>query len=324
MTQNMPEISCPQCGKSEIYISLIKGREDRCLCCRTPMFLKICKSCGAENRGVYECQTCGKSLGSISDITPDTLFIEETEATPIQLKLAQIEKDIPRMPYNTTIENYCTKQQKRNFWHKKLSVAEKLSFYKRMNKSYPEGCFDPNTFFEAFDKVSMKEGYFLDYRYCDNDYCGEAAIFARKSGSKSLILARDESREHKEQVFDVIDFEKSPSGIFQLAVFFAVHDKFYLFAHSRYRIYQPILTRKQHEDLIDYNNDNLKPEAVERLKKLDIRPRIVIENTDKAQVTFFTYNKYKGFFWKRYNFEHNRFREGESEQIAWLLRTGHF
>jgi hypothetical protein len=269
------------------------------------MFLTLCALCGAENRGVYACRACGASLGSVTDISPDTILIEEAEADPIQQKLATIRANIPPRPRETTITTNRT----------------------RMNQSYPEGCFDPNTFLEAFDKVSLKEGYFLDYCYTDLDagtFASSPDIFARKAGSLPLTLATDEAAVEKEPVYAALEFEKSPAGLFQLAVFYAVHDRFYLFAHANYGNCQPILTRQQYDVILDDQSDNLRPEALDLLKRQDIRPRVVMTGPDSGHVTMLYFFRYRGFRWIRSYIEGGKIVEWNGEEIAWPVRKVYF
>jgi hypothetical protein len=257
----------------------------------------------------------------------NAILIEESEVDRIQRKLAEIRESIPRMPDNTTYYYLRRRDQKRNIWYRNLTDADKLAFYKRPNQSYPEGCFNPNRFFEAFDKVRLKEGYFLDYHLytgVGSMYGGAPDLFARKVGSLPLPLIQDVSTVKTETVADVLEFEKSASGLFQLALFYAVHDRFYLFAHRNYGDYQPVLTRRQYDALLQEKSDNVSPEALELLKRQDIRPRIVMNSSDSGHVTMFHFNRFRGFFWIRYAIEAGKVSDEKSEQVAWLLRKINF
>ncbi len=315
--QNLPH--CPKCGGTGITDSFRKrlriAREEPCdsdsdedkMCafCRTSMFLRVCAACGTENRGVYECRSCGRSLGSITDITPDTLFIEEAAADPVQGGLEKIREDITRRPDDADVE-------------------QAVSSGKRQMQSYPAGFFDPNRFFDVLDKVRMKEGYFLDYFYREPDaetFGSSPDVFARKIGTPPLTCDRDKSTIATVAVADALEFEYLPSGLFQLALLDAIHDNFYRFAHANYGDYRPILTRRQYDAILQEETDNLKPEVLQLLQRQDIRPRVVMNSLDSGHVTMFHFNRYKGFFWIRYVIAAGKVSDGDSEQIAWLLNT---
>jgi hypothetical protein len=269
------------------------------------MFLTICAACGTENRGVYECRSCGRSLGSIADITPDTVFIDEAEADPVQRGLAEIRESITREPDDA-------------------AAAQAISSGRRQMQSYPAGFFDPNRFFEVLNKVCLKEGYVLDYFYKvpDADTFGSSPdVFARKIGTPPLTCDRDNSTVATVAVADALEFEQSPYGLFQLALFDVVHDNFYRFAHANYGDYRPILTRRQYDAILQEISDNLKPQALDLLQRQDIRPRVVMTGPDSGHVTLFHFNRYNGFFWIRYFIDAGKVSEDDSEQIAWLLHT---
>lgn len=302
--ENQNRIPCPKCGKSAIT-TFRSSDNIVCLSCLTSMFLAICPCCGAENRGVYECRLCGGSLGSVSDITPETLFIGDSETDPIQMALSEIRENISRKPDADAIEK------------------ANLSGNRQM-QSYPAGLFNPNRFFEVLDKVRLKDGYFLDYFYVEPDadtFGSSPDVFARCAGTLPLTCYRENSPVATVDVAAVLEYEHSPAGLFQLALFDAVHDNFYRFWHANYGDYRPILTKRVYDEIIEKHSYNLKPSALESLQRQDIRPRVVMTGPNCGHVTMLYFNRYKGFFWIRSVIDAGKVSQNEEEQIAWLLRT---
>jgi hypothetical protein len=291
------------------------------------MFLRKCTACGTDNRGLYHCRVCGTSLGSITDITAETYFIEESETEPMHQKLEQIRENMPPMPDRTIINTNWTWHKKRTVWHKKMTFTEKLLIYRNMDKSYPESAFNPNHYLEAFNKLSLKEGYFLDYRYYESDedsLGGSPDVFARKVGSIPLPLAHNEENAEKYDVSDVVEYEKSFSGLLQLVVFFAVYNTFYLFWHSQYGDNRPVLSREYYENLLKEYSDKLSITAVELLRRQDISPRIVSTDFLNGQVSMMLFNRFSGFKWIRYTIENGRIINSEDEKIAWIKQRMRF
>ena len=302
--ENQNRIPCPKCGKTAIT-TFRSSDNIVCLSCLTSMFLAICQSCGAENRGVYECRLCGGALESVSNITQETVLIDEAEADPIQKALAELRESISREPDDAAIE-------------------QAVSSGRRQMQSYPAGMFDPNRFFEVLDKVHLKEGYFLDYFYVEPDadtFGSSPDVFARCAGTLPLTCYRENSPVATVDVAAVLEYEHSPAGLFQLALFDAVHDNFYRFWHANYGDYRPILTQKQYSAILEKESGNLKPLALELLRRQDIRPRVVMTGPDSGHVTMLYFNRYKGFFWIRSVIKAGKVCQNEKEQIAWLLRT---
>lgn len=293
------------------------------LSCDAPTFLKLCSQCGANNQGVYTCRSCNAALPTLWDKESNTYFIEESESQRIHSSLLEIKRKMPELPSRSTIDTYRSWKQKRDLWHKKLSFAEKLSFYKNMNKSYPESAFDPNQFFEAFDKVWLQDGYFLDYRICEPDaenFGGRPAVFARKSGSMSMCLVRSEEAVEKFKVFDVIEYEKSGSGLFQLVLFYSVYDRFYLHWHSGYDNYRPVLVREHFEELVKENARDFTPETMSLLQSQDIRPRVVSADYVNGHVSMMQFNSHFGFQWVRYEIINGKISETTEEELAQVKR----
>ncbi len=302
--EDQNRIPCPKCGKTSLS-TFLSSDNIVCLSCMTSMFLAVCPFCGAENRGIYECRLCGGALESVSNITPETLFIEEAEADPIQRALAELHESISREPDNAVIE-------------------QAVSSGRRQMQSYPAGMFDPNRFFEVLDKVRLKEGYFLDYFYVEPDadtFGSSPDVFARCAGTLPLTCFREKSPVTTVDVAAVLEYENSPSGLFQLALFDAVHDNFYLFWHANYGDYRPILTKNLYDSILEKESNNLKLSALELLHRQDIRPRVVMTGPDSGHVTMLYFNRYKGFFWIRSVIKAGKVSQNEEEQIAWLLRT---
>jgi hypothetical protein len=167
-----------------------------------------------------------------------------------------------------------------------------------------------------FDRIQIADGYFLDYRYYEDLYCGLPAVFARKFASKSMILSTHEGDEETAKVFDVLTYEESPMGLFQYALFCGVYDKFYTLAHSNYGEIFPVLTHSQFEALILDQRYNIKDWAIELLQRQDVRPRVAMSD-DGCGVTIFTYSRYYGFGWHKYKVVGKSVHEETYEQLTW-------
>ena len=112
--------------------------------------------------------------------------------------------------------------------------------------------FDLNTLLSVFPRVHIHDKYVLDYVYWHNGRGGEPFPYARKNldppinnvseyrdrygfpSAQSLLIGAEPTTETIAPVIQHVDFEKTPEGYFQLAIFLMLHRRFYLFWHSNY------------------------------------------------------------------------------------------
>lgn len=298
---------CAHCGNHLLTLDAetesLLNRKLGCLWCGFPTDVRNCPECNTENRGMYECVSCHTYFGELCRIGNGTVFLDNGMLADFQAEYDAFFENIPRQKCNSDIEMYQTRECKRNLWFKKLSFHQKLHYFTDTNKSYPADCFDPNSFFQLFRKLSIKPGYILDYRFAMSDMSGRAAVFARRSGSRSMILSRKEGDEPKEQVLDVIDFERSPEGFLQYALFSMVYASFYRIGHAKYGEGNPIFTRQRLTEALEYSKENMRSDAIERVLRQDIRPRVEIIDSDNAHVTIFMHNRFNSFLWHRFHIE---------------------
>lgn len=199
--------------------------------------------------------------------------------------------------------------------------------------------FDVNRFLTVFDRVHLQPGYVLDYyhdhidrppdptwaRLLDSD--ASPAVFTRRADESHAEAAHRASalRWRRDHLMDHLEFERSPEGYLQWAVFSVAVHQFYLCWHANYNDRRFMLTRAALELVIaeleppptDSNSPldkfmrvSLKnpggsplPDAHKQtLRALDPTPWVKVAG-DLGEVRALTFSKWGGFAW-----HHHRLR----------------
>ena len=176
--------------------------------------------------------------------------------------------------------------------------------------------FDANRFFEVFDKVRLNEGYVLDYVYFSAGFFGgRPLLYTRKIDSEPLSSVKDLKHifvENPDYPFpssmawtdDVyfrnenhpyrkdIEFEKTPSGYFQFALFCIAVEQFYLYQHDAYKLVYFIITQSELEERLW--KFHLPEKDQMTIRATDLRPTIT-QNNNSAGVKVAYFSPWRGY-----------------------------
>jgi len=157
--------------------------------------------------------------------------------------------------------------------------------------------YDPNRFFEVFDRLRPMEGCTLDYYFHRFSGFGLPYVYTRRIDSAPVTDHREFMARFPYQRSRIrhIEVEPSPSGYFQFAVFYNAVCQSHLFGHCRWGLTRPVLTEKQLKDTLDFISGEARRK--EFLKKHSTRPRLaVLACEDLAKVIFIAFNPFRGLY----------------------------
>ena len=166
--------------------------------------------------------------------------------------------------------------------------------------------FDANQYFNVLTRVSMREGYVLDYVYQSDDLGGYPLLYARPSdqagyASPAEIPNNAELPEFQEYV-EVDDTEQ---GYFEYVVLDIMADQFYLYWHANYNDYEIVCDRDEVNEIVTRVSSGdfglaMDPVQQARARALrNIEPTVSL-NEDAATVQFMTFTKWGGFYRETY------------------------
>jgi hypothetical protein len=175
----------------------------------------------------------------------------------------------------------------------------------------PEERFDPNRYFEVFDRLRPDDGWGLDYVYHYWGNGGSPLLYPRRRGAPPLTTPDEYSERfpwgEQPGVYPWLwrlSAERSPEGAFQLALLALEGQKFYLHWHNHYFDTEYVCTPERLAQLLgtipDEREepsfvDGFTPEQRERLRRYDLAP-VVRRAGDFAEVEALVYTKFGGFF----------------------------
>ena len=186
----------------------------------------------------------------------------------------------------------------------KLGIGE-FPYYLRGNYGYharSPDWFDPNKYFEMFDKIQLMDGYTLDYFYTMGKLGGRPILFTRRIGKK-YYPNNDQMGElmkklsHKSSLINHIGFERSPAGYFQFAVFNIVVHKFYLFWHSNYAWSNFVFSKNELKDKINRIRGDGYLTNKFIAENIKINPQVEILNERDAKVILTIFSIWHGIFY---------------------------
>jgi hypothetical protein len=167
--------------------------------------------------------------------------------------------------------------------------------------------FDPNTFFDILDRLSMKPGLVLDYCYFKSGIGGYPCLYAREKESLPFQDNADfDSWKKNNKLLSFILVDGSPEGFFQLAVFVALAHQFYLFWHSCYNDSRIIADQEALERLIEENRTSdfgvhFSDTQISSLRSVTIQPTVELED-EVAWVELHQFTKWGGLIKIRESF----------------------
>jgi len=182
----------------------------------------------------------------------------------------------------------------------------------KLSITKPSSFFDINRFFEAFDKIRVLDGYTLDYLYMHTKLGGYPVPFTRSIKTvpsayvfnnfdeMDKVLADQNIRQNH---FEHLEFEDSPSGYFQFLVFEIVCYQFYLCWHSLYNDIEFVFSKVKLQEILEsmnikasWNRKTGREEHVNTkpAQGLILTPRIIMQGNDYAQVTTVVFSNWGG------------------------------
>ena len=175
----------------------------------------------------------------------------------------------------------------------------------------PEERFDPNRYFEVFDRLRPDDGWDLDYVYSYWGNGGSPLLYPRRRDAPPLTTPDEYSRHFPwggqpgvHPWLWRLSAERSPEGAFQLALLALEGQKFYLHWHDNYFDTEYVCTPERLEQLVGTLPDEpegpsmidgVTSEERERLWRYDLAP-VVRRAGDFAEVEALIFTKWGGFF----------------------------
>lgn len=105
-------------------------------------------------------------------------------------------------------------------------------------------------------------------------------------------------------------------------LFKLVYDKCFNSSHTQNKKERLITSQQQCNEILNEYADDLRPDALAMLRRLDVRPRVQITGDDTANVTILVFNMYdicNGFMWNKYSIKSNHVEQTDEEYIAKLM-----
>ena len=220
-----------------------------------------------------------------------------------------------------------------NFLTKILSIQSVVEI-KLDNPGRPLGIdstsFSIEKYFEAFDKLKIKNGYRLDFFYYKSLYSGSPIFLILQDDEDLDLLISPFVRidtfpvlnnekytftSYSNEIFDELsnrrDFsnyikaESSKEGFFQLLTFHLIGQAFGLWWHDRYNLYWIICSKQKLEQLfsLEIPEVRLTNEQIEKAWTIELTPKISLSD-DYCQIEITTFAPWKGFI--RKDFKINR------------------
>ena len=186
--------------------------------------------------------------------------------------------------------------------------------------------FNLEKYFEAFDKLEIKNGYRLDFFYYRNLYAGYPVFLILKADEDLNLLISPFNifdtfpvlnnekytfKSYSKELFDefatrrnfsnFIKAENSKEGFFQLLSFYLIGEAFGLWWHGRNNLNWIICSTHQLDQLIslDIQEVRLSPGQVAKARQIELKPKIALSG-DFCQIEITTFDPWKGFTRKNY------------------------
>lgn len=169
-----------------------------------------------------------------------------------------------------------------------------------------------NDFLLAFDKIRIRQNSVLDYVYnFDGHYGGEPLVYAREKNSRpiespdeyyekfviprpEMLLGNEPNSEDSIPYLSHLEFEKTPIGYFEFAMFCMTVRRFYLYWHSNYNDRKYILTKSGLNHFAQNKIGDISPKEIEFLQSISFAPKITII-AKSARVSILTFEENIGY-----------------------------
>lgn len=185
------------------------------------------------------------------------------------------------------------------------------------------GEFDPMLYFTVFDRLSMEEGYVLDFVYTNDGMGGYPTLLARPADVPPYRSWEDAPKEHDLYLNHVVA-DGSEESFFQLATLSLVGEQFYLFWHANYNDWQIVCDRDGVKAIIDDINQSNFGAPFSPLQKTralaisDLSPTVRL-NDETAEVRLVAFTRWGGFYrltWTIPRQFPHQFQPAQKEQLV--------
>jgi len=233
-----------------------------------------------------------------------------------------------------------------------LSEAEFSQFMRKLSyirgsidSDYPDEFFTGKTvnqhdvlshylakFLRIFDRISICSGYVLDCVYALDHLGGEPLVYARDVNTSPItspskyyeryslpkpvvLLGEEPTYEDSFPYLEYLQFENTPIGCFQFAIFCMTVRRFNLRWHSNYNERKYILSRAELDRFIQERRGGISNSKAELLRSVSTNPKVKIVGKS-AQVTLLNFEQNRGYSYLNVYLRHpNIFERIEDEII---------
>ncbi len=157
--------------------------------------------------------------------------------------------------------------------------------------------FDPNTYFTVLDRLTMEEGYVLDYVYYLDFLGGAPVLYARPVEQPPYTSEAELPTEQAANYLDHVRAEDSAEGFYQHTLLRLLGGRFYIYWHAGYGDIDvlaneaALTTRLTRGD--DFGSEF--PRSVRNAaRRLNPTPTVTLEE-EHVTVTLLTYSNWRGF-----------------------------
>ena len=170
---------------------------------------------------------------------------------------------------------------------------------------------DAGGYFKALPRLSMREGYILDY-IIHQDGMGSYPIFYVRAADQPAFAdeaayaqAESEGKLLPGGVTDYVEIEDTPQGYLDFTIFNLLSGQFYLGWHANYFDTTIVATPEQLEDLLASQGFGMEipKDIAEAARKLDLNPSVTMGEKD-VTVSLVLFTKWGGFY--RYTVKYDR------------------
>jgi len=159
--------------------------------------------------------------------------------------------------------------------------------------------FDVSAYFEVLDRLSMEQGYVLDYVYWYDDMGAHPVLYARRAGEppfedySAYVAAGDVA---PLAYLDHVQLDGSAEGFFQLVVLRLMGEQFYLWWHAIMNDTSIITSQTSlqvHRQVVEGNCTEPFDPVLAGASRLALEPRVRFEG-DLVSVSIHTSSGYSG------------------------------
>lgn len=160
------------------------------------------------------------------------------------------------------------------------------------------GEFDPMLYFTVLDRLSMEDGYILDFVYTNDGMGGYPTLLARPADVPPYRSWEDVSSEYDSYLTHVVA-DGSEESFFQLAILALLGEQFYLFWHANYNDWQVVCNRDGVQAIVDEINQSFVSfsplQQAQALGIPNIPPTVRLDEKT-AEVRLIAFTRWGGFY----------------------------